>query len=158
MTTLHTYADTAKKILTRSGASAFSITAGQSRSVETEWRAGTLDRVQDKTHRSLGVEIYADGKYAGFSTNDLRQTALEAFLIRAVEMTRLLEPDPCRSLPNCPIGLPSMDLDSFDESIHERRASDRLFEMRRLNDALESVIKNTTYASYSTSLNDGWGH
>ena len=158
MTALQNYVDTATTILTRSGASAFSITAGQSRSVETEWRAGVLDRVQDKTHRSLGVEIYADGKYAGFSTNDLRNSALEAFLVQAVEMTRLLEPDPCRSLPNCPIGLPTMDLDTFDKSIHERTASDRLYEMRRLNDALESAIKSTTYASYSTSLNDGWGH
>ena len=122
MTTLAAYAQAAKDILVRSSVSAFSITS-QARSVETEWRTGTLERIQDKTHRSLGVEIYADGKYAGFSTNDLRPEAIESFLKRAVEMTRLLEPDPCRSLADCPIDVtPQWNLDTYDASIEVRTA------------------------------------
>lgn len=158
MSKLETHALRAKDILTRCGVDAFAITSSQARSVETEWRIGTLERVQDKTHHSVSVEIYIDGRYAGFSTNDLRADALQSFLKRAVEMTRLLEPDPCRSLPDCPIHVPPMELDLYDSNIEIHSANHRLDEMKKLNAALESMIGDTAYASYTTSLNDGWGH
>ena len=157
MTSIEQCAYHAKDILTAAGTDAFAITASEARSVEVEWRIGDLERLQDKTHNSLGVEIYVDGKYAGFSTNDLRHDAVAAFLNRAVEMTRFLEPDACRSLPNCPVNLPEMDLDLFDACSQTRSAADRKTDITRLNDALTRAIGATEYASFSVSATDGWG-
>ena len=84
----------------RLGADEAKIAISRSRGVDVEWRDGRLERVQDRTRRSLSAEVYVDGRYSVSTTNDLRPEALEGFLADAVAMTKLLEPDPYRGLPD----------------------------------------------------------
>ena len=82
------------------GADEAKVAVSRSRGVDVEWRDGQLERVQEETRRSLSVEVYVDGRYSASSTNDLRPDALDAFLGEAVAMTRLIEADPHRGLPD----------------------------------------------------------
>lgn len=60
---------------------------------------GQLDKVTHSSDRSIFLYLFVDGKYGTFSTNRLDRADLDAFLIKAIDTTRLLESDPCRSLP-----------------------------------------------------------
>ncbi len=82
------------------GADQAKVGVSRSRGIDVEWRDGQLERIQEETQRSLSVQVYVDGRYSASSTNDLRPDALDAFLGEAVEMTRLLEQDPHRGLPD----------------------------------------------------------
>ncbi|MGB0646167.1 MAG: PmbA/TldA family metallopeptidase, partial [Bradymonadia bacterium] len=130
MTPLQQIAHAAHDAVLKHGADATAVSIGESRSVQVEWRSGALERIQDKTHRSLGIEIFVNGRYAGFSTNDFRTDALSKFLTETVDMTKLLEPDPHRQLASPPTDRPLLELDLYDASIAERQATDRLREMQ----------------------------
>jgi PmbA protein len=75
-------------------------TAVRNRQVEYSWRNGKIEKVQDSTSRSLSLEIYADGKYSTHVTTDLRPDYLPSFVADAVELTRALEPDDYRKIPD----------------------------------------------------------
>lgn len=81
-----------------SGAQHVSVGIGQSRSIELERRDGHLERLQESASSGLSLTLYVDGRFSGHSTSDLRWDALRDFVDRAVPMTRLLSPDPHRTL------------------------------------------------------------
>ena len=74
--------------------------ASRSRSVEYSYRDGSLETVQESTSRGLSVQLYVDGRYSSQSTTDLRPDRLKAFIAEAVAMTRALEVDPFRKIPD----------------------------------------------------------
>lgn len=59
---------------------------------------GELDKVNHCLDRSLTVSLFVEGRYGVFSTN--RFDAVEDFIAKGVEMTRMLAKDPCRDLPD----------------------------------------------------------
>ena len=62
---------------------------------------GEVDKVSHSLDRSLGINLYVDGRYGGFSSNRLDdEAALREFILSAVETVRMMEPDPCRRLPD----------------------------------------------------------
>lgn len=132
----------------------------RSRGVELEWRDGKLERVQDQTTQGLSLRIYVDGRYSANSTNDLRPEALDAFVAEAVAMTRLLEPDPHRSLPDPSMyaGRADVDLDLVDPSYAEVTASQRM----AWADELETLVRQQApegapIVSVATGVSDGYG-
>lgn len=58
-----------------------------------------LDKVTHSTDRSVYIYLYVDGRYGTFSTNRLEEAELEAFIIKAIGMVRMLGEDHCRTLP-----------------------------------------------------------
>lgn len=60
---------------------------------------GEVDKVTRCTDRSLSLAIFADGRYGSFSTNNIEQEALGAFIRKAVDIVHKIAPDPCRELP-----------------------------------------------------------
>jgi len=82
------------------GAQEAAAVAGRSRSVSVEWRDGRPEKVSEATTRGLSLELFVDGRYGSLSTSDLRPSAMERFVADAVALTRTLEPDPFRSLPD----------------------------------------------------------
>ena len=58
-----------------------------------------VDRVTSCQDSSISIAIFADGRYGSYSTNKLGLEDLRSFIIKAVEMTKLLAPDECRKLP-----------------------------------------------------------
>ena len=96
----------ARKVAERAqalGAKEAKVVASRSRGVDVEWRDGQLERLSDTTDQSLSVSLYVDGRFSTHSTSDLRPEAVENFLTQAIDLTRYLETDEARSLPD-PIG------------------------------------------------------
>ena len=61
---------------------------------------GAVDKVTHCLDRSLSVCLFVDGRYGSFATNRIDEAGLDAFLDRAVALTRMLAPDPFRDLPD----------------------------------------------------------
>ena len=61
---------------------------------------GEVDRVTHCADRSLSLALFVDGRFGSYSTNKLEPAALEAFIAKAVEATRMVAPDPFRDLPD----------------------------------------------------------
>ena len=126
---------------------------------------GELDKVSHSADRSIYLYIYADGRYGTFSTNRLEKAELEDFILKAIEMVRMLGEDRCRCLPdperterNARTG---KELDLYDEAYERGNADSRLekaFGMSRYgkiqSDERYRVISEE--CEYSESLDDNF--
>ncbi|MCB9597868.1 MAG: TldD/PmbA family protein [Sandaracinaceae bacterium] len=101
------------------GADEVFASADRSRSVEVQVRDGETEKLQESTSRGLSVRLYVDGRYATYRTSDLRPEPLAAFLRDAVAMTRALEVDPFRVIPDPALyaGRPTVDLELKDPAV-----------------------------------------
>ena len=70
-----------------------------SQSTKVVIRDGKQEEVKAAASRGLSLEVYVDGRYGKHETSILEPAELEAFIGRAVAMTRVLMPDPHRFLP-----------------------------------------------------------
>lgn len=61
---------------------------------------GEVDKVSRNADRSLYMHLFVDGRYGTYSTNRFCAEGTEAFILKAIERTRLLAPDNCRKLPD----------------------------------------------------------
>ena len=124
------------------GAQEAKVVASRSRGVDAEWRDGQLERLNDNTDQSLSVSLYVDGRFSSHSTSDLRPESIDVFLKQAIDLTRYLEVDEARSLPD-PSGYegrPNIDLELFDSSYEQVTG-----EMRRTEVAeLESLAREAS--------------
>jgi PmbA protein len=140
----------------RHGADEAKVVVSRSRGVDLEWRDGRLERVQERTQRSLNVELFVNGRYSASSTNDLRPEALEHFFADAVAMTRLLEPDPHRCLPDARHyeGRADVDLDALDESYDAVSSADRRARIAELETLIRALHPDLPIISVSTEISD----
>src|SRR5262245_49060972 len=93
-------------------------------------REGKVERLQQSQSATLTVQVYVDGRYGVHTTNDLRPNEMEAFLARAVALTKVLEVDPFRRLPDPKwfkdrpaASLPLLDPDYATRLMAERKAT-----------------------------------
>ncbi|MCA9527135.1 MAG: TldD/PmbA family protein [Myxococcales bacterium] len=140
------------------GADEAKVVVSRSRGVDLEWRDGRLERVQERTRRSLSVEIFVDGRYSASSTNDLRPEALEAFFADAVAMTRLLEKDPHRCLPDpaAYAGRADVDLDLVDPGYGAVSSAERRQVVEELEALVRAADPDLPIISVSTEVSDTW--
>lgn len=111
----HTAVDLAKK----SGADDAWAAISRDRSVSYTFRDGKIEKVEESTSRGLGVSIYVGGRYSSHSTTDLRPDRLASFVREAVALTRALQPDPYRVIPDPALfrERPTADLQRSDPSV-----------------------------------------
>ncbi|MCA9542784.1 MAG: TldD/PmbA family protein [Myxococcales bacterium] len=149
----------AAKAVLAAGADHAEVGVSRSRGVDLEWRDGQLERVQERTQRSLGVEVYVDGRYSASSTNDLRPEALEAFFAEAVANTRLLEPDEHRRLtdPARYAGRAQVDLDQCDPHHSALAPETRREEAQALEARVRELGSHLPIVSVATSVSDNFG-
>ena len=91
----------------------------QRRGLEFKWRDGALEDVKEDATRGLTLSLYVDGRYSSHGTSDFDPKRLRAFLEEAVALTRHLQPDPNRMLPDPSLyeGRAEVDLDLEDPAI-----------------------------------------
>lgn len=125
------------RIAQAKGAQQVAAGAGTSREVEVQWRDGQLEKITDATSRSIGLQLYVDGRYSSLSTSDLRPAALERFIEDAVALTRTLAPDPFRTLPDPALyaGVKALDLQLDDPGYEQVTAEARLLAAKQLEAA-----------------------
>lgn len=88
---------------------------------------GTLNGDIEKTERCLdrilSIEIFIDNKYGSFSTNRLQEDELHKFIVKSIEMTKVLAKDECRKLPApsriAKDAITGREMELFDEKIAE---------------------------------------
>lgn len=98
---------------------------------------GALDKVTHSADRSIYLYLFVDGKYGTFSTNRLEEKELEAFIIKAITMVRMLGEDKCRQLPNpsrtAKDAVTGRELGLCDDSYHDTDTEKRLENAGRLS-------------------------
>ena len=121
-------AHAAVEIAKKAGADDAWAAISRNRSVSHSYRDGALEKVEESTSRGLGISIYVDGRYSSHSTTDLRDDRLASFIEEAVALTRALQPDPFRKIPEPELfaGRPDVDLDRLDPALAEVSTDTRL--------------------------------
>lgn len=98
---------------------------------------GELDKVTHSADRSIYLYIYVDGRYGTFSTNRLEKNELEDFILKAIEMARMLGEDACRCLPDPERtekgAVTGRELDLYDEGYVNSDARKRLEKARSMS-------------------------
>ena len=61
---------------------------------------GEIDKISRSMDRSLGISMFADGRFGTFSTNLITREGVFSMIDKALEMTRMMAPDPLRKLPS----------------------------------------------------------
>lgn len=126
---------------------------------------GELDKVTHSADRSVFLHLYADGRYGTFSTNRLEQQELEDFILKAIDMVRMLGEDECRCLPepdrtekNARTG---RELCLYDEAYESGNAEKRLEKAKAISifaktedNGLYTLISEE--CEYSESIDDNY--
>jgi PmbA protein len=81
--------------------------------VELSQRQGRIEKTSEARTQGLSLSVLVDDRFSSHSTSDLRPEALDAFLARAIDATRTLEPDPDRRMADRE-QMGSLDLASLD--------------------------------------------
>jgi PmbA protein len=98
--------------------------------------------------------LWVDGRYSAHSTNDLRPASLESFVKEAVAITRSLQKDPFRVIPDPSLfeNRPNINLDLVDQSVSTVSREERLELLKAMNDRLygkDKVLSATSSVSTS---------
>lgn len=124
---LREIAATAIKTATTAGASAAAVDISGNREVEIAYRDRKPESIKEASTRDLQIALYVDGRYSSQGTSDLRPEPLKRFVTDAVATTRLIAPDPQRTLPDPTYyeGRASVDLGLIDPAYSRWSATDR---------------------------------
>jgi len=135
------------------GAAEVRASTSRQRAIHVSYRDGAVEQIEESTSSSLSVALYVDGRYSEHGTNDLRPEALDAFLARAIDLTRLLAPDPHRALPEPSLyeGRPDLDLDLFEPDYEAQTTEARVERARVAWEAARAVEGPIISATASTS-------
>jgi PmbA protein len=140
----------------KEGADQVSVNIGNSRNIEVQHRDGMLDQLQDATENYLSISIYADSRYSNHSTNDLRKESLEPFIREAVAMTKYLDQDQHRSLPDPKYyeGQRQLDLNLFDSGYDSVTSENRVKMAKEIEAIAHSLSDKiiTCTAQYGDSI------
>lgn len=131
--------------------------ASRSRQVEFSVRDGALEKVSEATSQGLSLQVWVEGRYSSHHTTDLRPEELARFARDAVALTRYLQADPFRAIPDPALfeGRPSLDLDLVDARVAALDRAGREALCHEQNAALagqERVISATSGSSDGTTV------
>lgn len=111
--TLQQRAAAAVELAKSAGADDVWATVYAERHTECSTRDGKLEQMSENSSRGLGLRLWVDGRYSSHETNDLREANLRAFVRDAVALTRAIEPDPLRRMPD-PARFGKLDVRALD--------------------------------------------
>lgn len=90
---------------------------------------GEIDKVSHCLDRGLSLTLFVDGRFGTFSTNQLDEASLRAFVRSAVAMTRILAEDTLRDLPDparcCKSAVNGDELGLYDAEYSKVTAEER---------------------------------
>jgi len=126
------------------------------REIQVGFRDKAIEKLQEAKRRSLTVAIYLNNRFSVQTTNNLERQSLERFIEDTVAMTKYLNEDPFRKLPD-PIyyaGREKKDLDVRDPSYESLSTEARIESARQAADAASSASNRivSVTAGFSDSL------
>ncbi len=101
------------------GAQKASASAYRGQGYGISYRNGKIENIESDGESAISLRLFVDGRYGEFSTSDLRRDSLDTYIKNAIEMTRMLESDPCWDLPDPALyeNRADIDLELFDPEI-----------------------------------------
>lgn len=153
----------ARDILKRAkalGAEEATVVVSRGTEVSLTRRAGKLEQASQASSLSASLSLLVDERYSSHSTSDLRPAALDAFLVRAIAATRVLEPEPERRQPPvelCGRYTPESVLDRFDPAWEGLSAEARREHAERLEAAVDALPDRDRIISATAYLGDSTG-
>ncbi len=146
-------AEAALELARKAGADDAVAAIGESVETELRFRDGKLEKVQESGSRSLALQIYVEGRFGTHATSDLRDAELRRFVQDATALTRALERDPYRAIPDPSLYAPraAVDLELVDpalEGLSRERASDWLGAMDAATHTHARVVSATSSVSW----------
>ena len=138
------------------GADEAKVSFARSRGVSIEWRDGQIERLQDQTEQGLSVSLFVDGRFSSHSTCDLRPQAVETFLKEAIHLTRFLEKDPYRSLPDPQRyeGRADVELELYDPQYMMMTSEERKEQAQALEQEVQQRGVHLPIVSVKSSVGD----
>lgn len=149
------------KIAKSAGADDARVSISGERFVEISYRQQKPETIKEASKKGLYIEIFANKRYSGQSTSDLRKDALTTFITNSVAMTKLLAEDEFRTLPDPKYyaGREEMDLGIADPAYGKMTAESRHDIAKQIEDTClskggEKVVSVTAaeYDSHDESL------
>lgn len=151
---------------TCSGASAARISLNKTVTDSYTILNGELDKVSHCADRSIYIYLFVDGRYGTFSTNRLEKDELEDFVVKAIEMVRMLGEDSCRRLPDpertAKDAVTGRELELFDEQYLSLDSGTRLSNALKLSKYSEIKSKEEGFTliseecEYSCTADDNY--
>ncbi|MEZ5359495.1 MAG: TldD/PmbA family protein [Candidatus Zixiibacteriota bacterium] len=119
------------------GADDVKVDISNSRDISVRFNNSKLEELNESTQNSLSLNIYANNRYTGHTTNDLRKESLSAFITKAVNMTKYLSEDEHRKLPNPKYyeGRKDIDLHLVDDKYEGVQSEQRVELAKQLEDS-----------------------
>jgi PmbA protein len=116
----------------KSGVEEVGVDVLYNRDVEVGFRDGKIEQLKESAQSSLSLSVYVNKRYSSHWTNDMRKDSLERFIQQAVAMTKYLNEDLFRSLPDPKYyeGQKKMDLHNSDPA-YEKVTSEKRVEIAR---------------------------
>lgn len=139
------------------GADEVGVSVSRSTEISMMRRAGKLEQATQATSLGLSLSLLVDDRYSGHATSDLRPEALDAFLRRAIDATRVLEPEPERRQPDvadCGRGVSEEVLDSFDHSRASLPVEARREAAERIEAAVDALAHRKQILSATIHVGD----
>nr|MBN2277974.1 TldD/PmbA family protein [candidate division Zixibacteria bacterium] len=139
----------------KAGADDTAVNLTKQRSIEIGFRDRKLEELTESTQNSLSLDIYSGGKYSSHSTNDLRRGELEKFINEAVSMTKYLNEDPFRTLPDPKYytGQENIDLKLMDAEYEKIESNQRVDIAREIEDT--ALGQSDRIISVNSGYSDG---
>ena len=140
----------------KAGADDVAVNIARSRNIEIGCRERQVETLKESTQNSLSLSLYVGNRYSGHSTNDIRREGLESFVTEAVAMTKYLNEDPYRTLPDPKYyaGRESLDLHMFDPAYDSLTSDERVAIARRIEDA--ALAESERIISCTSSFSDSF--
>ncbi len=105
----------------KSGADDAVASVSRSQNTRFTYRDGKVEQVQQSASCGLHLRLYVDSRYSSHSTTDLRPEQVRRFVEDAVLLTRHLQPDPYRAIPDPALyaDRSTADLDLDDPAVRD---------------------------------------
>lgn len=142
------------------GADQIALSISKSRNIDISYRDKKIEKLQEATSNSLSLQIYAQKRYSGVTTKDLKRENLAKFIEEAVANTKYLSEDLYRSLPEARYyeGREDFNLEINDSEYKKIESNQRveiasLIEESALNQSNKIISTTAEYTdSYSESI------
>ena len=147
----------AVKLALEAGANEAAVSVSRGGSYELSRRDSRVEKAASSRSMGLSIELLVDDRFSSHSTSDLRLGALEGFIRRALEATRLLEQDADRRLPDIDAcGSSQAELDLRDSSYSRVTSEDRRSWAEGMEQAMLARQDRAAMRSTTAQWWDGW--
>ena len=159
MSELQSIAQHAIESAKKYGAQNATATISRKQSLSIKWRKGIIEDIKSAGDSSLYIELFVDGRYGAFNSSDLRHDSLDDYIHNAIEMARLLEEEPARTLPDPALyaNQSDVDLELYDPEVAKLTPNDLIEKCRTLEAECQKFTDLSIFdisTSYNLSLGE----